>query len=72
MELPLSLEKMSVADKLRAMEQIWEDLSRTPENLPSPSWHEDVLRAREKRARRGAARFHDWNDAKKAIRDSTK
>lgn len=72
MELPLSLEKMSVSEKLRALEQIWEDLCRTPENIPSPSWHDDVLRAREKRAREGASDFNDWKDAKQRIRDSVK
>jgi hypothetical protein len=48
------LDEMTVSDKLHAMEQIWDDLCRNPENVPSPSWHSDILQAREgvlKRAR---------------------
>ena len=72
MELPLSLDKMSVRDKLRALEQIWEDLCRTPEDVPSPSWHDDVLRAREKRVKEGSSQFNDWQEAKDRIRESVK
>ncbi|MDJ0765524.1 MAG: addiction module protein [Myxococcota bacterium] len=72
MELPLPLDKMRFIDKLRALEEIWEDLCRTPQKVPSPSWHQDVLRVREKRANKRASRFHDWSDAKKSIRDSIK
>ena len=72
MTLNIPLDKMSVADKLRALEQLWEDLCRTPEDIPSPSWHEDVLRAREKRAEEGMSHFRDWTDAKARIRNSVK
>lgn len=57
-----------VADKLRAMEDLWSELQRTPEDVPSPAWHGDVLRAREARVRAGTARFADWADAKRRLR----
>jgi len=72
MELAVPLERMTTEDKLRALEQIWEDLFRTPENIPSPSWHADVLEAREKRIREGSSHFTDWTEAKQEIRDSVK
>lgn len=68
----IPLDKMTVSDKLRALEEIWDDLQRTPENVPPPSWHADVLKAREKRAREGTSKFADWNEAKRAIRDREK
>ena len=49
MEVPIPLDKMSIPDKLRALEAIWSDLQRTPDDVPSPGWHADVLRAREGR-----------------------
>jgi len=72
MEFVLPLDKMTTEDKLAAMERLWEDLCRNPESLPSPSWHEDVLSAREKRAHEGRAEFAPFNGAKDRIRKSTK
>lgn len=72
MELTLPLNQMSIPEKLRAMESIWQDLCRASESVPSPGWHADVLRAREKRVQEGASKFHDWTEAKKNIRDSAK
>ncbi|WP_041281118.1 addiction module protein [Desulfosudis oleivorans] len=72
MHFIIPLEKMSIEDKLQAIEVIWADLASTPENIPSPSWHADVLRAREKRISEGASSFLDITEAKKAVRDLLK
>lgn len=39
------------------MEQLWESLCREGEDLPSPSWHANVLTERKARAERGDAKF---------------
>ena len=65
--LPLS--EMTIEEKLQAMEALWEDLSRTPDLLESPAWHQDVLRERELAA--GEASFMDWGQAKVYIRSRT-
>ena len=72
MNLTLPLDRMSIAEKLRAMEEIWDDLSRSAEDVPSPPWHEDVLRARAERIRDGSSKFMDWEQAKQSIRDAIK
>lgn len=72
MGLTLRLDKMTVRDKLQALEEIWDDLCRSAEVIPSPSWHADVLRAREKRIQQGASRFTDWAEAKWRIRRRAK
>ena len=69
MQVTLPLDKMTTAEKLRAIEEIWDDLTRTPEDVPSPAWHADVLRAREDRVREGSSRFGDWAEAKRRIRE---
>ncbi len=33
-------------EKLQAMELIWQDLSQTSPDFPSPAWHESVIRER--------------------------
>ncbi len=65
----IQLDKMTISDKLRALEDIWDDLQRTPEEIPSPSWHADVLRARGRRIRQGKSQFKDWPEAKRRIRE---
>jgi putative addiction module component (TIGR02574 family) len=64
----LPLKKMSVQDKISAMESIWEDLCRNADDIASPEWHKDVLAAREKSLKSGTDSFIDWEDAKKRIR----
>jgi hypothetical protein len=69
MEATLPLDKMSVVEKLRAMEMLWADLSRNEAKLESPAWHEDVLRDREAKIKSGKESFMDWETAKKQLRD---
>jgi hypothetical protein len=69
MQPTIPLDKMSISEKIQALEEIWEDLSRSYEALPSPRWHADVLAAREHRARSGKSKFSDWPDAKRRIRE---
>jgi Putative addiction module component len=64
-ELPV--EQMSVAEKLRAMELLWENLRRDEKNVPVPQWHRDLLDERERLIREGKAHFEDWDAAKKSI-----
>ena len=63
--LPLS--KMSRADKLRAMEALWTDLSRVENKVKSPAWHQEALRETERAVAAGKAKFTDWDEAKKRI-----
>jgi hypothetical protein len=72
MHFSIPLEQMSLEDKLQAIEEIWADLAGTPEKIPSPSWHADVLRAREKRISEGTSHFLDLPEAKKAVREQLK
>ena len=67
MQVAIPLGRMTVADKLRAVEEIWCDLLRREEDVPSPAWHADVLCARETRVRDGRSQFGDWGDAKQRI-----
>jgi len=71
MELVLPLDQMTVEEKLRALERIWEDLCRHEADLPSPQWHRDILEVREAQLAQGAERFTDWEEAKRRIREAT-
>jgi hypothetical protein len=68
----LPLHEMSLEEKLQAMEALWEDLSREPDHIESPSWHQDVLKETERKAESSEARFSNWEKAKVSIRDRLK
>lgn len=68
MQVTLPLEKMTTQEKLCALESIWEDLAKSPSEVPSPSWHGEELKAREGRLAKGLAHFSDWAEAKQRIR----
>ncbi len=72
MHFSIPLEQMSVEEKLKAIEEIGADLAGTPRNIPSPSWHGEVLRAREKRISEGRSHFLDMAEAKKAVKEHLK
>ena len=64
----LPLEKMSVEEKLQAMESLWNDLCSKAGAVSSPDWHEDVLAERDAMQQRGDDQFEDWEAAKGNIR----
>lgn len=69
MSITLPLDQMTTAEKLRVMEELWADLSRSEQEFESPAWHETVLREREERLRNGEEIPIDWEIAKKELRD---
>ena len=72
MKALLPLDEMTTAEKLSAMESLWEDLCRSPENVPSQPWHEDTLVERERRVREGGAGFSDLREVKDRVRKTTR
>ncbi|HNR72405.1 MAG TPA: addiction module protein [Verrucomicrobiota bacterium] len=69
MSIELEIEKMTLEEKLRAMEALWANLSRNEQDLQSPAWHEQVLDEREQRVKSGQEQFVSWEDAKRELRD---
>ena len=65
----LALDQMTVPEKLALMERIWDDLSRCPQDVPSPDWHGGVLAERMTAVREGDTQFVDWDDAKRRLRE---
>lgn len=65
----LPLDKMSVAEKIQAMESIWDDLCRKADAVVSPAWHESVLKERDAPKQRGEEAFEDWDAAKRNIKN---
>jgi len=66
----LPLDRMTLSEKIQALEDIWDDLCRNAEGIPSPAWHGQVLQEREASIEQGKESFLDWERAKQAIRES--
>ena len=64
MTVELAIESMSVAEKVRLLETVWQSLCAHPENVPSPEWHRDILEERTRRLEDGRATVATWADAK--------
>jgi putative addiction module component (TIGR02574 family) len=62
------ISQMSVAERLQAMEQLWDALCRSEGEVSSPDWHADILADRKARAERGEARFLTLEQLKARLR----
>lgn len=69
MSIELPLGTMTLAEKLEAMELLWADISKKPAELPSPSWHRDVLNERRRLVAEGKLKFLDWDQAIAELRE---
>ena len=69
--ITISPEKMTTAEKLSAMETLWNDLCQHS-SLESPDWHESVLASREQQRIAGSQQAMDWEIAKEQIRQKIK
>ena len=67
--MDITLDKMTVPEKLRLMETLWADLSRHEAAMELPAWHADVLRETAQRAAEGKETAIGWETAKKELRE---
>ena len=64
------LEMMSVTERLKVMDQLWDSLNRHADEIPSPDWHQDVLADRKARAQRGEAKFLTLEQLRSRLRST--
>ena len=69
MQVTIPLDRMTTLEKLRVIEDVWDDLCHSKEEIPSPAWHADVLRFREHQVRNGETTFLELNEAKRVLRE---
>ena len=64
----LDLASLSVAQKLRLMESLWADMERSPEQVPSPGWHREVLEERAAEYKGGRLKTGTLAEVKERLR----
>jgi hypothetical protein len=67
----IQIDQMTLAEKLLAMEALWDNLCRREEGIPMLQWHKELLDERERLIHDGQAQFTDWETAKRRITGQT-
>ena len=63
-----AVRKLPRAEKLRLMETLWEELSRSEGEFESPAWHVEELAKTQAQLAEGKEQILDWEVAKKKLR----
>lgn len=65
--MDISLDTMSVPEKLMAIETIWDSSCKSPDAVPIPEWHKQELENRMKRLESGESQILDWEGVKNRL-----
>ncbi|MDY0361446.1 MAG: addiction module protein [Desulforegulaceae bacterium] len=68
MDLLQSIHELPVAEKIKVMEFIWEELTFNQKEYVSPDWHRHELEKTAKRMLEGREKVFDWSEAKRLLR----
>jgi len=58
------LDALSVSEKVRLLESVWDSLCSHTGDVCSPGWHREVLEERTRRLQDGQATVAPWSEAK--------
>jgi len=59
--------KMTLEQKLEAMELLWKSVSEKPDQVPSPGWHEEIVASRLAKIDRGEANFLSIEEGRQSL-----
>ena len=62
------IKNMTTAERLEAMELLWDALCHEEEEVQSPGWHEPILKERKERIESGEAKFYTLDQLKERFR----
>ncbi|MGC4015507.1 MAG: addiction module protein [Luteolibacter sp.] len=64
MSLAADVKALTIADKLRLMDMLWDDLRHVEDQVEVPAWHKTLLDERLKRAEDRETEMLDWETVK--------
>lgn len=62
------IKKMSIAERLKTMEALWDSILYESEQIESPEWHEKILEKRKTKIKNGKAKFISLSELKASRR----
>ena len=60
----IEIKKMSMIERLQAMEALWDSLIDEESEIESPQWHQDILEERKRKIENGKAEFISLEELK--------
>ena len=63
-----SIFELSFCEKLQLVEDLWDDLARTPESVPIHDWQRQELARRKENLLKNPPSGLSWEEAKQSIR----
>jgi putative addiction module component (TIGR02574 family) len=67
---PAEIERMSVEERLQAIELLWDSISRPGDAVSSPEWHGKVLAARRAKVDHGNGQFLSISELRDRLKPS--
>lgn len=67
MSMEITIDKMTVSEKVCLLEKVWDSLCHKSGDVQSPEWHKSVLELRKRRIENGQATISPWSEAKKRL-----
>jgi hypothetical protein len=63
-----AIDQMSWKEKLRALKELWDAITREGDRYESPAWHEQELKETQQRYDAGTEESMNWATAKRELR----
>ena len=61
------LERLSVAERMQLVEDLWDSIARSPADVPVPQWQKDELARRKEAYARDPACGMTWDQVRNSI-----
>jgi len=71
-DIKQEIEKLSLAEKLLLIEDIWDSIALNNSELPMPEWQMKELNRRYKEYKEGSQNLHDWQSVHEDIKNKYK
>lgn len=68
MEIPSSIFDLSPAEKLQLVEDLWDDLAATPDDVPLHEWQKEELDRRQANLLNNPESALSWDEVKRRVR----
>jgi putative addiction module component (TIGR02574 family) len=66
----LGIDRLSIADRMRLVEEIWDSIANESNTVDVPDWHKQIIEERLAECGANPENQISWDDARLRIRDS--
>ena len=70
MSIHAEFQQLSVEEKVKVVQELWDQIAASPESLPVPVWHRAELEKRQREWASSPDPGEDWEIVKKRLREA--